>query len=417
MRGVTQLLAMAMAPLVVAHMIMVDPPSLRYSGNKNSKTADYNYRSPLEQTGVDFPCKGHLTAMGTPEGASVASWAAGSQQSFSVVGTAFHGGGSCQASFSEDGGKTFKVVKSFIGGCPSGSGNTSYPFTVPASAKAGPTIFAWTWFNRFGNREMYMNCAAVTITGSGGSGLASLPEIFKANIGNGCATIPDFALDIPNPGEDIVKTGEKLVGPNCTTTIPDAGPQPGPPDGVGASATPAAPSLITGVPPKHSTAPSAPASISTNPSINTTSPPGVGSTKITPPQGSAVATEPPRVPSSYAPAPSEAPAAPSAPAIISPGLGINTTKPPNIPGPGSSIPTSASCTYSTTPSGPGPSNGAGGSGPGSDYGSSDSNPAGTPTTMQTGGPLVPTPSETFTSITNLGCRCECNGRVFSITET
>lgn len=72
-------------------------------------------------------------------------------------------------SLSYDNGKSWKVMKSFIGGCPSGPPNESADhaigsFTVPPEAESGGALFAWTWFNRIGNREMYMSCAAVTIT-------------------------------------------------------------------------------------------------------------------------------------------------------------------------------------------------------------------------------------------------------------
>lgn len=52
---------------------------------------------------------------------------------------------------------------------------------------------------------MYMNCAAVTITG-GGAGLAALPEIFKANIGNSCIVPAGINVDFPNPGTDVAKS-------------------------------------------------------------------------------------------------------------------------------------------------------------------------------------------------------------------
>ncbi|OBT50199.1 hypothetical protein VE04_08804 [Pseudogymnoascus sp. 24MN13] len=107
-----------------------------------------------------------LRLVGTAAGGSGASWAAGSEQKFTIVGGAPHDGGSCQASLSFDSGKTFKAIHSYIGNCPL---VPDYKFTVPADAKAGPAVFAWTWFNKVGNREMYMNCASVTITAGSGS--------------------------------------------------------------------------------------------------------------------------------------------------------------------------------------------------------------------------------------------------------
>lgn len=52
---------------------------------------------------------------------------------------------------------------------------------------------------------MYMNCAAVTITG-GGAGLAAYPDIFKANVGNSCIVPAGVNVDFPNPGKDVAKS-------------------------------------------------------------------------------------------------------------------------------------------------------------------------------------------------------------------
>ena len=64
----------------------------------------------------------------------------------SIIGGTTHGGGSCQLSFSCDGGVNFKVAKSIIGGCPLQS---QYEFTVPVElGRLGRTtcLFAWTWY-------------------------------------------------------------------------------------------------------------------------------------------------------------------------------------------------------------------------------------------------------------------------------
>lgn len=61
-----------------------------------------------------------------------------------------------------------------------------------------------------------MNCAAVTITG-GGAGLAAYPEIFKANIGNGCIVPAGTNVDFPNPGKDVARSaGNAGTAPNST---------------------------------------------------------------------------------------------------------------------------------------------------------------------------------------------------------
>jgi hypothetical protein len=136
------------------HMHMQDPAPLGSKENSftPSGSIDSDINAPLDVGGSNFPCKGQMGAIGTAAGSPVTEWAAGSQQSFTIApGGAPHNGGSCQASLSEDGGTTWKVMKSIIGGCPTQSGGT-FPFTVPSEAKSGEAIFAWTWFNQVGNR-------------------------------------------------------------------------------------------------------------------------------------------------------------------------------------------------------------------------------------------------------------------------
>jgi hypothetical protein len=101
---------------------------------------------------------------------------------------------------SYDGGETFRVIKSFIGRCPL---QKTLDFRIPAFAPDGEAIFAWTWFNLQGGvREMYMNCARVGIRGvSNAAGeFDNLPEIFKANINNGCATQEGQETVFEHPG-------------------------------------------------------------------------------------------------------------------------------------------------------------------------------------------------------------------------
>jgi LysM repeat protein len=173
--------------------------------------------SPLKPDGSNFPCKNyHEDFDKSPAGDPTATWAAGSSQKVTFGGSATHEGGSCQLSMSFDGGKTFKVIKSIEGSCVPLQGGGSLDFTVPADTKNGKAIFAWTWFNHTGNREMYMNCAAVTITGTGTSTLNDRPEIFKANINNGCETDEKTDVKFPDPGPDVeVLSSESLAAPKC----------------------------------------------------------------------------------------------------------------------------------------------------------------------------------------------------------
>ncbi|KAF1943095.1 hypothetical protein EJ02DRAFT_343913 [Clathrospora elynae] len=151
--------ALVLLPTTLAHMQMVDPSPFRDPhSNRSDEQKDYNVLMPLHADGSDFACKGYQ--WNTPWN-SVATYEAGDTYDMTLQGSATHGGGSNQFSFSCDGGMQFKVVKGIMGSCPL---QKQYSFTVPAEfAKLGKTtcLFAWTWFNKIGNKEMYMSCAVV----------------------------------------------------------------------------------------------------------------------------------------------------------------------------------------------------------------------------------------------------------------
>jgi hypothetical protein len=129
--------------------------------------------SPLADDGSDFPCK-NRTGVYDPEGANNIM-PLGSVQPLEFIGIAVHAGGSCQVSITYDLQPTnlsvFKVIHSIEGGCPAqnttgnldSEGGTAtspdpftYSFMVPSSIPTGNATIAWTWFNKDGNREMYM---------------------------------------------------------------------------------------------------------------------------------------------------------------------------------------------------------------------------------------------------------------------
>lgn len=205
-----------LASMAAAHMQMKSPPPLRSQYNEYTTDADYSMTSPLDQSGSNFPCKGYHSLLNTDQGKSVATWQPGSSQSMTITGGASHNGGSCQASLSYDGGSTWKVIHSYIGNCPV-TGDSSYDFTVPSDAQSGAALFAWTWFNNVGNREMYMNCASVTIGGSSKrdvSAFSSLPDMFVANVGNGCSTVEGSDVEFPNPGTEVTNNSKKTSPPS-----------------------------------------------------------------------------------------------------------------------------------------------------------------------------------------------------------
>jgi len=131
----------------------------------------------------------------------------------SFDGSAIHGGGTCQLSITFDAQPTkksvFKVIQTFEGGeCPkpTGSGLT---FNIPKEfPNAENATLAWTWFNRVGNREMYMNCAPISITGGSDSKdyYGTLPDMLVANIpATDCRTEDSKDAQPPNPGAFVLQ--------------------------------------------------------------------------------------------------------------------------------------------------------------------------------------------------------------------
>ncbi|KAG5959422.1 hypothetical protein E4U57_000713 [Claviceps arundinis] len=227
-----------LANLASAHMIMGNPVPFNKAGLSNG---------PLADSGVDFPCKFGSGYSPSPNDVSNV-YPQGSKQTLKFIGQAVHGGGSCQVSLTTDLKPTknsvWKVIKSIQGGCPAKNtaGNMgdnrdaadpfTYDFTIPKELASGNYTLAWTWFNKVGNREMYMNCAPVSVTGSGGSQtfLNGLPDMFVANIGNGCSTKESSDVAFPDPGKDVdnfgpsnmVLTPGSATSGNCKAPPPAA---------------------------------------------------------------------------------------------------------------------------------------------------------------------------------------------------
>lgn len=234
-----------------AHMHLTSPIPLDHEDPDNNR--------PLELDGSDFPCKGlvHKAAEAEPS----LTWTAGSFASFSIKGGAIHGGGSCQASLSVDGGETFRVLHSWEGNCPQTIDEHTFDFRVPSDTPdAKNAIFSWSWLNRFGNREYYQDCAVVNIKGrrgghyhmsdddneyennhsyhADGDGEAwnfhgrpddshsvshsdeipfsRRPQIFVANLEgiSSCKTIEGKPVKFPHPGPDVTSDGSETYDPD-----------------------------------------------------------------------------------------------------------------------------------------------------------------------------------------------------------
>ncbi|KAJ6134749.1 CAZyme family AA11 [Penicillium sp. IBT 18751x] len=199
--------------------------------------------SPLAGDGSDFPCKLRANSFLAPSTETI--YQIGVVNTMTFEGSATHGGGSCQLSLTEDlmpsKESKWKVIKSYEGGCPANVGTNlagsatadnglQLEFAIPENIPPGKYTLAWTWFNRIGNREMYMNCAPITVTsGSSPQSCKSMqkqtpnfPPMFIANI-NGCITKEGVDIRFPQPGSIVEHNGQpnnllQEVEPPCTGT-------------------------------------------------------------------------------------------------------------------------------------------------------------------------------------------------------
>ncbi|PLB51949.1 hypothetical protein P170DRAFT_422879 [Aspergillus steynii IBT 23096] len=206
------------ATAVQGHMLMNTPAPYG---------ADSLNNSPLEADGSDFPCKQRDGVYAAASSENILN--IGEANPLKFTGSATHGGGSCQVSLTKDLEPTkdskWMVIKSIEGGCPvnaegnlpenpDGSGSTEFKYTIPDGIEPGKYTLAWTWFNRIGNREMYMNCAPVTVKGGSSAKRspvkrdASFPDLFVANV-NGCTTPEGKDIRFPNPGEEVEYAGDE----------------------------------------------------------------------------------------------------------------------------------------------------------------------------------------------------------------
>ncbi|TLD33333.1 hypothetical protein PspLS_00138 [Pyricularia sp. CBS 133598] len=195
---------MAFASLANAHMMMAMP-----------KPFPGTISSPVQDLGANYICQGKLSG-GSPLELKIGS----KNNKITFAGTAVHGGGSCQVAITYKEKPTatdFRVITSFHGGCPMENGNenlmpadaakpldSGLTYDIPEGIPGGNAILAWTWINKIGNREFYMQCAPIKLTGTPGSkaALDKLPSIATPNIpGSGCDTQAqgDFSYEFPGP--------------------------------------------------------------------------------------------------------------------------------------------------------------------------------------------------------------------------
>jgi len=361
-------LVLALAASASAHMRMADPAPFSVA-TLNS--------SPLVPS--DFPCKQRPGMYNIDFGMN--QWNAGETKNIVINGTAVHGGGSCQYSITTDPEPTkdsqWKVIHSVIGNCmaselknfddPTNDQRETdheplhkqyaakHPVTMPSDLPDGRYTFAWTWLNKLGNREFYMNCAPIQVgsgsgtasTASAAQALSALPDMFVANLPDTeCSTGTAVDFVYPDPGQSVlrgsanVKFDDTLTGAGCAAMAK-----------LGAGAgTIGSPSAGTPSTPSQGTTPSKPSSSASQPqaSQNPVASPSSA------PQQSKIPTNPNG--GQYAPIASSAPAAGSTPQPTPPAASkptpsaaspVQSTTPQTPSGDNNTTPTNGECTPCT----------------------------------------------------------------------
>lgn len=180
-----------------------------HSAYLSEQNVDYAMNSPLNN-GFPYPCRGY------PQGASAGTYSAGSAIHVTIAGEAAHNGGHCQFALSYDNGENFVVVKDVRNNCLIGSG-LEFDIVIPPGAPSSDNVvFAWSWINKTGNREYYMNCADIKVQGSNRGRLTG-PKLLVANI-PGYPLIDEFTVEGSDDGWQWFENRPNLeVGPGGKT--------------------------------------------------------------------------------------------------------------------------------------------------------------------------------------------------------
>ncbi|KAF2862673.1 lytic polysaccharide monooxygenase [Piedraia hortae CBS 480.64] len=202
-------LVAALFGAATAHMIMKTPVPFGVDTLNNSPLVD----AAIGSSGSDYPCK---LRTGVYDISTMNNMTVGENQVLSFTGSASHGGGTCMLAYTTDkepDAKTqFKLFQTFQGGCPiqadGNDGSKPFNFKLPEGTPNGRLTMAWIWYNRIGNREIYMNCAPLEVTGGSDNMdfYNSLPNAYIINLPTSeCTSIEGSNLEIPFPGQYIEK--------------------------------------------------------------------------------------------------------------------------------------------------------------------------------------------------------------------
>lgn len=217
---------------VEAHM-RISNPYPRGNAVPPIGVPDYSLTEPLNDQYRPFPCGGK------PKGAVQATFAQGQDFSMTIEGTAFHNGGHCQWALSRDDGTSredlFIVFRTLLDNCIPSVGPLTYNLRIPENYPPGPATLAWTWINSIGNREYYMNCVDITVTGSSETAIQNVfegPKLLVVNLegyprigefGNGANADPGYSLfssrENVNVGKGNVPVTSWTSGTSSVTSV------------------------------------------------------------------------------------------------------------------------------------------------------------------------------------------------------
>jgi hypothetical protein len=186
------MLLLLLFSICYGHISMTYPPSRRNQLSEyyvNTGLVNYNLRSPLNVSPdfFSFPCKGF------PKGPVVATFEK-NEITITLEGTATHGGGHCQFGISYDD-NNFVVLKTVLNECLLNT--MSYSYEIPTYARGDNITVFWTWINRIGNREYYMECADVNVKTNGK--MTDIPgkELLIVNL-PGYPKVPEWEIGAPS---------------------------------------------------------------------------------------------------------------------------------------------------------------------------------------------------------------------------
>ncbi|KAK9894044.1 lytic polysaccharide monooxygenase [Cystobasidium minutum MCA 4210] len=219
------------------HLRMSKPPALgalehpAYSDPSTNKKPyiEYVIQNPIANAS-EYPCRGHHVDVNSGLVQATETIRAGDDYNVTIYNNngTDHTGGSCQISLSYDGGASFGVIHSFIGGCPTCPNDTNsdvLPFKIPNDIPSGKNVLlAWNWWGRLGIMEMYMNCAAINIESTSVSKtVPASPRVGVLDSNCRLEQVNDFVF--PNPGPFVTYGGtwagkkpnfDPATAPNCT---------------------------------------------------------------------------------------------------------------------------------------------------------------------------------------------------------